>query len=111
MQLLRRLRYMIRQRQIEAELAEEMELHRSMTGARAFGSGARAANQARDVWIARWLQDLAWDVRFAARLLAKDRRFDGLQPYVDTENSRHETVDAASTIRVHDGRLLTGSRD
>jgi len=29
---------------------------------------------ARDVWVWPWLQDLAQDVRFAARLLRKDRR-------------------------------------
>jgi len=73
--LLRRAWYLIRQRQFEADLAEEMEFHRSMTTGAAFGSGALARNQARDVWIWPWLQDIAQDVRFAVRLLAKDRRF------------------------------------
>src|SRR5262245_3644273 len=74
-QLLRRLRYVVHRQRLEDELAEEMEFHRSMTGAAAFGSGALARNQSRDVWIWPWLQDIAQDVRFAARLLTKDRRF------------------------------------
>jgi predicted permease len=41
----------------------------------AFGSTALAQNRARDVWIWPWLQDIAQDIRFAARLLVKDRRF------------------------------------
>jgi putative ABC transport system permease protein len=42
---------------------------------RALGSVALAHDQARDVWIWPWLQDICRDVRFAMRLLAKDRRF------------------------------------
>jgi len=74
-QLLRRVRYLLWQRQFEDDLAEEMEFHRSMTTGAAFGSAALARNQSRDVWIWPWLQDIAQDVRFAVRLLAKDRRF------------------------------------
>jgi putative ABC transport system permease protein len=74
-QLFRRVRYLIHRRQFEADLAEEMEFHRSMTTGAAFGSGALARNQSRDVWIWPWLQDIAQDLRFAVRLLAKDRRF------------------------------------
>ncbi|MBZ5557807.1 MAG: ABC transporter permease [Acidobacteriia bacterium] len=91
-ELLRRAWYFLRQRRLDDELAEEMEFHRAMTQCeienrgvesteaslavrRAFGSSALARNQARDVWIWPWLQDVAQDVRFAARLLAKDRRF------------------------------------
>src|SRR6059036_277385 len=74
-QLLRRAWYLMRKRQFEDDLAEEMAFHRSMTTGAAFGSGALARNQARDVWIWPWLQDVAQDVRFAVRLLAKDRRF------------------------------------
>jgi predicted permease len=60
---------------LEDELAEEMELRRSMSGGAAFGSGALARNQSRDVWIWPWLQDIAQDLRFASRLLTADRRF------------------------------------
>src|SRR4051812_10332499 len=71
LQLLRRLWYLVNKRRLEAELAEEMDFHRSRSGDRAFGPGALAQNQARDVWIPAWMQD----VRFAARLLTRDRRF------------------------------------
>src|SRR2546422_10089256 len=73
--LLRRVWYLMRKRQFEDDLAEEMAFHRSMTTGAAFGSTALAQNRSRDVWIWPWLQDIAQDVRFAARLLAKDRRF------------------------------------
>jgi putative ABC transport system permease protein len=73
-QLLRRLQYLLHRTRLEDELAEEMAFHRSMSGAAAFGSSALARNQSRDVWIWPWLQDIAQDVRFAARLMAKDRR-------------------------------------
>jgi putative ABC transport system permease protein len=74
-EMLRRVWYLLNKRQLEADLAEEIEFHRSMTTAREFGSAALARNQARDVWIWPWLQDIAQDVRFAVRLLVKDRRF------------------------------------
>jgi putative ABC transport system permease protein len=90
--LLRRMWYMMHQPRLEADLAEEMELHRDMrlndlktrglappdaqlAARRAFGSGALARNQSRDVWIPPWLQDLGRDLRFAARLLVRERAF------------------------------------
>ena len=57
-ELVRRVWYLVNRRQLEADLAEEMELHRSMTTARDFGSAALARNRARDVWIWPWLQDM-----------------------------------------------------
>src|SRR5919108_3776315 len=89
---LRRLWYLFRQRKFEADLAEEMAFHRDMAhreaarnGAapadariaadRRFGSAALARDQSRDVWIPPALQDVTRDVRFALRLLAKDRAF------------------------------------
>lgn len=90
--LIRRVWHALRRRRWEAELAEEMAYHRervereceaggltpeqaAAATRRALGSVALAREQARDVWIAPSLQDIAQDVRFAARLLAKDRRF------------------------------------
>lgn len=90
--LLRRLVHLFRQDRFDAELAEEIEFHREMkkreletsglassdagiAAQRALGSDALARNQARDVWVWPSLQDLMQDVRFAARLLVKDRRF------------------------------------
>jgi hypothetical protein len=85
-QLLRRAWYAIRQRKLDAELAEEMEFHRAMTqrdledrgvdsadaslaARRAFGSSALASDQSRDVWIPSWLQGVGQDFRLAVRTL------------------------------------------
>ncbi len=85
-QLLRRAWYAIRQRKLDAELAEEMESHRAMkaqeleadgidrneaqfAARRAFGSTALAGDESRDVWIPRCLQGLGQDVRLAIRTL------------------------------------------
>ena len=85
-QLLRRAWYFIRQRRIEAELAEEMALHRELkqreledgglgpveaafAARRAFGSGAMAQDQSRDVWQPRWSQGLGQDLRREVRTL------------------------------------------
>jgi hypothetical protein len=90
--LWQRLRHAFRHRQLEAELAEEIEQHRRLTeealarsgvnpvegritARRTLGNDALAMNDARDVWIPPWLQDIAQDVRFGARMLGKDRRF------------------------------------
>ena len=89
---MRRAWYILRRSRFEADLDEEMEFHRAMKqreieargadpadaslGARrALGSGALARDHARDVWIWPRLQDVAQDLRFAARLLVKDRGF------------------------------------
>ena len=42
---------------------------------RAFGNDALAMNRARDVWVWPWFQDISQDIRFAIRMLVKDRRF------------------------------------
>jgi len=74
--LLRRLSYLVNQRRRDAELAEELALHRELSSdAKTFGSSALAQNQVRDVWIPAWLQDAAQDVRFALRMFANDRVF------------------------------------
>jgi putative ABC transport system permease protein len=90
--LVRRLAYLVRWRRRDDDLEEELAFHRAMKarelerggfagpdlGAavqRAIGSEALARNRARDVWIWPWLQDAAQDLRFAVRLLAKDRKF------------------------------------
>lgn len=90
--LLRRLWYVFRHRQFDADLAEEMAFHREMTrreleekgtapqdariaAERLFGNWALARDRSRDVWIPPALQDVTRDVRFAVRLLAKDRGF------------------------------------
>jgi putative ABC transport system permease protein len=42
---------------------------------RAMGNDLAERQRARDVWVWPWLQDISQDVRFGARMLAKDRRF------------------------------------
>jgi putative ABC transport system permease protein len=88
----RRLRYLIAHDRLAAELAEELQQHREMTerqleatglppdeaaavSHRILGNQALVIDQSRDVWVWPWLQDISQDVRFAARMLAKDRRF------------------------------------
>src|SRR5438093_8939337 len=90
--LSRRIRQLLHWHRFDADLAEEMALHRDMaarereargadreaavSGARrAFGSAALAADQARDVWIAPGLRDLTSDARFACRLMGKESGF------------------------------------
>ena len=91
-QLFRRAWHAVRHRHFEADLAEEMEFHRalkqselegtglkssdaSLATRRALGSVALTQDCARDVWVWPWLQDILQDIRFATRLLAKDRWF------------------------------------
>src|ERR1700687_6146009 len=91
-QLLRRAWYAVRHRQFHSLLADELDFHRAMkqreleqqgldppdaalATRQALGSVALAHDHARDVWIWPWLQDTCQDIRFAVRLLAKDRRF------------------------------------
>jgi putative ABC transport system permease protein len=90
--LLRRLTVLLRWRQFEAELGEELRLHEQMKREelqtagvhpshlraathRALGPASLAHSQSRDVWVWPAVQDVVLDVRFAARLLARDFRF------------------------------------
>jgi putative ABC transport system permease protein len=90
--LLRRVWYAVRYGRHQADLTEEMAFHREMArreleegglesteadfaAHRAFGSAPLARDRARDVWIWPWVQDLWRDVRFASRLLNRDRSF------------------------------------
>ena len=89
---IRRIRQLIHWRRFDDDLAEEMALHRDMAARereqqgidpnaavraahRTFGSGALAADQAGDVWIPVGLRDLSADVRFAFRLMWRERAF------------------------------------
>ena len=67
MKLLRRVKYWLRARQNQAELAEEIEFHRVMGGA--MGNTTRAREDARAVWISPWLESVMQDVRYALRNL------------------------------------------
>ncbi|MGB2716262.1 MAG: ABC transporter permease, partial [Vicinamibacterales bacterium] len=87
--LFRRLRARLKYRDFERDLAREIEVHRAMkqaeleasgvapvdarpTAVRALGNIAYMREEARSVWIARWLESTWQDVRYAARQL---RRF------------------------------------
>jgi predicted permease len=90
--LLRRLFLLVRRDRAEDELAEELELHRELArerlerdglsaadaerlARRRLGNVALATDDARDEWGWTWLEDIQHDVRFALRLLARERRF------------------------------------
>src|SRR3989442_5605352 len=74
-QLLRRVWYLIRQRQFEAELAEEMEFHRAMSNGRDFGNATLAREDSRAVWIWPWLESLWQDGAYAFRNLRQQPGF------------------------------------
>ncbi len=71
MKLFRRLRYWLSARRNHADLAEEMEFHRSMLDedARQMGNQTLAGEDARAVWISPWLESIGQDVRYALRNL------------------------------------------
>src|SRR5262245_28013959 len=89
---LRRLVYLFRQRQISVDLAEELDLHRQMMAAdleasgmnaqeansasrRMLGNVAVAREDARAVWVWRWLDDLYRDIVYAVRTLGRAPAF------------------------------------
>lgn len=91
-ELLRRLAYLLRYRRQGDDMAEELDVHRAMaqtafeaSGAtprqaavaarRALGNDLSAREQAHDVWVPAWFQDIGQDLRFAVRLLLKERGF------------------------------------
>jgi len=88
-QLLRRLWWFVRLRQLERDVREEFEFHREMkqqelehaghsmadanlATRRALGSVALTQDQVRDVWIGPGLDAFLRDLRFGARLLGKN---------------------------------------
>ncbi len=92
MNLLRRLGYLFRRRQTEAEMAEEMRYHLEQRAAelagdglsqdeahyaaqRKFGNVASIQEQAREVRGWRWLENFAMDLRLGARVLFKSPGF------------------------------------
>jgi macrolide transport system ATP-binding/permease protein len=77
---LRRLRYCLLHRRMEAELAEEMEFHRTMlheSGAprAVLGNTTLAREDARAVWIWPWLESLWQDVAYGIRTLRRQPGF------------------------------------
>ena len=71
----RRARYLLNRRRVEEDLRREMEAHREMMPAPSrFGNTLRLREEAQDVWGWRWLDDLALDIRYAARTLISTHR-------------------------------------
>ena len=67
---LRRIWYLINQRQVEKELRDEMEAHReAMDEPGNFGNTLRLREESRDAWGWKWLDDFAHDARHACRTL------------------------------------------
>ncbi len=75
MRLIRRLMYLLRQRRYERELAEELDFHRSKTGARDFGNVTLAREDARSVWVWRWAEEAWQDARYAVRSMRRQPVF------------------------------------
>ena len=75
MTFFKKLRAWRRRGQFEADLAEEMRIHREMSGEAAFGSMALALEQSREVWGLAWLESWKRDLRYAARGLRRSPAF------------------------------------
>lgn len=72
--LFRRIYYLLNRRRLERELQNDMEFHREMLSAEArknFGNTTLMREHAREAWGWGWLDRLAQDLRFGARLLKK----------------------------------------
>jgi predicted permease len=68
----RRVWYVLNRRRFERELADEMAAHREMLGEpQRFGNALRIREDARDAWVARWLDEAWQDFRHAGRTLGR----------------------------------------
>src|SRR5579883_2456602 len=75
MRLWKRVRMWAGRKRFEAELAEEIRLHREMSGEAAFGSVALTLEESREVWGFAWLESWKQDIGYAVRGLRKSPGF------------------------------------
>ncbi len=75
MKLLRRIDYWLNHRRREAELAEELEFHRSQGNPAGLGNVTLAREDARAIWIWPWLESVGQDLRYAIRNLRRQPGF------------------------------------
>ena len=71
-ELFRRLRYLLKRRQLDGELKSDMQFHREMAaraGRSNFGNMLRLREDARQAWGWTWIDRLIQDLRYAARTL------------------------------------------
>ena len=73
-EFLRRIRYLLNRRRLDAELQNDMEFHREMAeraGNKNFGNTLRLREQAYEAWGWTWFDRLIQDLRYGIRMLAK----------------------------------------
>lgn len=75
MRLWKRVRMFWGRRKFETELAEEIRLHRELSGEAAFGSVALALEESREVWGLAWLESWKHDIGYALRGLRRSPGF------------------------------------
>ncbi len=83
--LLRRIQYLFRRNRLEADLAEEMDFHRTLlardfpgdraAASRAWGNSTLAREDARTVWFGAWLGSFWRDLAYGVRGLWRERGF------------------------------------
>ena len=77
-ELLRRIRYLVNRRRMDADLENDMEFHREMAaraGRHNFGNPLRIREQAQEAWGWTWLDRLGQDLRYGVRILARSPGF------------------------------------